>query len=231
VQKHSLLPLLEFLVPRQVDNYRNTLRRSSATSKIPSAWSISARIASCFTEDFRVLKYCPHCAREQVIAYGEPYWEILPQCWNVTLCPIHGTPYIESTVCEKQIATQFIPASRAISLSEIPPAAPSKESLDFHISRTMHWLMENSPCLMPFFSHEEELLKPSNLPKLKERVTSSCRLPSRYSSSAYSKVRAALSMLCQGYKTFTDLLDVYELIAFLGGYFRTDEELDQFFLK
>lgn len=214
-----------------MDNYRNTLRCSHATNKIPSAWSTSARIAACFTDKLRVLKYCPHCAREQILTYGEPYWEILPQCWNIILCPVHGTPYIESNVCERQIATQFVPASRVVSLDVKPPAAPSKESLDLHISRTMRWLMENSTGLMPFFTWEKELLKIANLPKLKERITSSCRLSTRYFSSTYPKVRCALSMLSRGVKTLTDFLDIYELIAFLGGYFRTNQELDQFFLE
>lgn len=231
VQEHSVLPLLEFLVPDEVDNYRNTLQLSHATSKIPSAWSVSARVASCFTAEFRSLRYCPHCAREQILTYGEPYWEILPQCWNVILCPVHGTPYMNSNVHEKKIANQFVPASRVVLLDVQSPAAPSKESLDFHISRTMRWLMDNTPYLMPFICQETELLKPSNLPKLKEKVASSCSLPSQYFSSVYPKIRSALSMLSQGYRTFTDILDIYELIAFLAGYFRTNDELEQFFIK
>lgn len=62
----------------------------------------------------RFLRYCPECAREDLLLYGEMYWHRLPQLPGVLICPRHHTPILESNVSFTYINHRFIPASFGI---------------------------------------------------------------------------------------------------------------------
>ena len=59
----------------------------------------------------KTLRYCPWCARDQKILYGEPYWQVHPQIEGNDVCPIHGEIYRISSLAMPDINYRFIPAS------------------------------------------------------------------------------------------------------------------------
>lgn len=99
------------------------------------------------------LRYCPLCAYEEKVAYGEMYWHRLHQLKGIVYCEKHGTRLEESEVCLLNIKKTFIPASFALreifdkTLDDVVkqnrtgPEELLKKNTD--ICRDIRWLMEN----------------------------------------------------------------------------------------
>ena len=64
------------------------------------------------------LRYCPQCATEQRIIYGESYWQILPQLDGVEYCPIHRIRIASSGIRTTRIQHAFFPADAMLDLSK-----------------------------------------------------------------------------------------------------------------
>ena len=79
------------------------------------------------------LRYCPHCVRQQIQLYGEPYWQILPQIINVEYCPIHGTRILDSSVSVGKIKKEFIPASAKLTNESYSGSAPTDMPQDLPV--------------------------------------------------------------------------------------------------
>lgn len=60
------------------------------------------------------LRYCPRCAFEQKIIYGESYWQILPQLDGVEFCPVHHVRMVSSSVQISRIQHAFLPADAVL---------------------------------------------------------------------------------------------------------------------
>ena len=67
----------------------------------------------------KALRFCPKCAREQKILYGESFWQLLPQLDGVEFCPIHKERIMSSGIRVSRYSTKFIPASAV--LDDISP--------------------------------------------------------------------------------------------------------------
>ena len=78
------------------------------------------------------LRYCPVCAREQRIIYGEAYWQILPQLDGVEYCPTHKARIACSSVHFSSIQRLFYPADMIL----------RNDSADYSVPRTL-WYHEN----------------------------------------------------------------------------------------
>ena len=66
-----------------------------------------------------VMRYCPECAKQDRLQYGETYWHRIPQIWEMTVCPIHHC-YIQDTEYKLsgKVSPDLIPAEIVISFSE-----------------------------------------------------------------------------------------------------------------
>ena len=99
------------------------------------------------------LRYCPLCAYEEKVTYGEMYWHRLHQLDGIMYCERHGIGLEESGVSLADIKRSFIPASYALrdifdkTLDDVAEQARSgpKYLLDKNtaICRDIRWLMEN----------------------------------------------------------------------------------------
>ncbi len=94
------------------------------------------------------LRYCPCCAKEQSIVYGEPYWQRLPQLKGAEYCPIHSIPYVNSSIDVKTAAYHAVTAAFAIrkSCSDkdcLVSVSSSMENIYIKSSRDMNWLLNN----------------------------------------------------------------------------------------
>lgn len=99
------------------------------------------------------LRYCPLCAYEEKVIYGEMYWHRLHQLNGIVFCEKHGTGIKESEVSLVNIKKAFIPASFALkdiygkALGEV--AKQSRRGSDRYkrkntdICNDIKWLMEN----------------------------------------------------------------------------------------
>lgn len=93
-----------------------TWRKKSFT-EISSGCSTSPRTTALLSRNVSsktFLCYCPECAREDRLLYGETYWHILPQINGVEYCPRHKCPIVESSVEVSKIKYHLIPANQAI---------------------------------------------------------------------------------------------------------------------
>ena len=43
-----------------------------------------------------VMRYCPECAKQDRLQYGETYWHRIHQIWEMTVCPIHHCYFQET---------------------------------------------------------------------------------------------------------------------------------------
>ncbi len=80
------------------------------------------------------MKYCPCCAAEQAVNYGEPYWEVLPQIRGVAVCPKHMRPLLKSRLFFKDIQYSLITLSEVIDLVHDDPVEISQKSVDEYYS-------------------------------------------------------------------------------------------------
>ena len=60
------------------------------------------------------LRYCPVCAYEEKVEYGEMYWHRSHQLKGIIYCEKHGVKLMESVVELKMVRTAFVPASSAL---------------------------------------------------------------------------------------------------------------------
>lgn len=67
------------------------------------------------TEEDRVLRYCPVCAKQDRKQYGETYWHRAHQIMGVYVCPVHGC-YLENTPLQmtKNVSPDLIAAERTV---------------------------------------------------------------------------------------------------------------------
>ena len=66
-----------------------------------------------------VMRYCPECAKQDRLQYGETYWHRIHQIWEMTVCPIHHC-YIQDTEYKLsgKVSPDLIPAEIVIPFSE-----------------------------------------------------------------------------------------------------------------
>ena len=66
-----------------------------------------------------VMRYCPECAKQDRLQYGETYWHRIHQIWEMTVCPIHHC-YIQETEYKLsgKVSPDLIPAEIVIPFSE-----------------------------------------------------------------------------------------------------------------
>ena len=60
------------------------------------------------------LRYCPLCAKEERIHYGECYWHRLHQVPGVEICPIHRVFLENSKISVQRCRSDFIPAEQEV---------------------------------------------------------------------------------------------------------------------
>lgn len=84
------------------------LRRIRMGEKCGCRISYKGSFASSF------LRYCPACACEEKLEYGEMYWHRMHQLEGVAFCIRHRMPLVESDVRIYDTKRRFIPASYAL---------------------------------------------------------------------------------------------------------------------
>lgn len=99
------------------------------------------------------LRYCPLCAYEEKVVYGEMYWHRLHQLKGVVYCEKHGARLKESEVSLTNIKKSFIPASFALrdtfdkKLDDVVKqgrtASEELAKKNAAVCTDIRWLMEN----------------------------------------------------------------------------------------
>ncbi|MFS1510585.1 MULTISPECIES: TnsD family Tn7-like transposition protein [unclassified Vibrio] len=79
----TLAPLFCHFLPR----YRQVI---SDINVSPNSLIRASQISAFRAKERLHIKYCPHCAKEEVSKYGVPYWHCLHQITGVDACPKHG---------------------------------------------------------------------------------------------------------------------------------------------
>lgn len=114
-----------------------------------------------------VLRYCPHCAREQKKIYGEPYWQRLPQLYGAEYCPIHAVPYEDSTVTFKSAGKRLYTASLVLSENAQNHAESQPDPLAevyFNASKDLHWLLQHGLRVKGLFRNLDAIERLCSLP-------------------------------------------------------------------
>ena len=94
------------------------------------------------------MRYCPSCAREQRIIYGEPYWQRLPQLKGAEYCPIHGRPYVSSHIDLQYAKRHAITAAYALNECDIDVSQSARvpsymNDIYIRTSKDINWLLNN----------------------------------------------------------------------------------------
>lgn len=91
----------------------------------------------------RCLKYCPQCAAEDIVEYGETYWRRQHQLSEMLYCVKHNARLIDSEVSVKRAATGLYPASSEASLTyhNTDNLAPYKDKF-LKIGQECEWLTQ-----------------------------------------------------------------------------------------
>ena len=101
------------------------------------------------THKWRHLRYCEECWRNDLRIYGEAYWHrthILP---GVMVCPVHGTPIINSKILIANTGRQFSPASFELAASGRSEEQYSDETIEklIALSKDSAWLLRHGHAL------------------------------------------------------------------------------------
>lgn len=143
----------EQLVRKQTAYQFYTIRRTKRMMDMESTEDpelVKPAIQHTLIHESRKMRYCPCCAKEQRIVYGEPYWQRLPQLKGAEYCPIHARPYLNSNVDVKFTATRAVTAAFALlntstdsSRSVNPSVSSNMEEFYIRNSKDMLWLLNN----------------------------------------------------------------------------------------
>jgi hypothetical protein len=92
------------------------------------------------------LKYCPLCAAEDIVTYGETYWHRQHQLSEILYCVKHQVRLVDSNILVRRATTGFYPASgqtdSGLNANISDNLAPYKERL-LKIGRECEWLIEH----------------------------------------------------------------------------------------
>jgi hypothetical protein len=103
------------------------------------------------------LRYCPLCAKEERIHYGECYWHRLHQVPGVEICPIHRVFLENSKISVRRCRSDFIPAEQAV-MSMNARQATSSPFYEFFLGiaeDTRYLLQHPSKSLSSHFIREQ----------------------------------------------------------------------------
>lgn len=95
------------------------------------------------------LRFCPLCARQDTVLYGEAYWHLHHQLDGIRFCPTHKVQLHNSDIEISKIAHHFFPASLALrTLAETTDPLSEEEFGMFreeylHLGRDVCWLMKH----------------------------------------------------------------------------------------
>ena len=91
------------------------------------------------------LRYCPECAREDKLVYGETYWHRLPQLPGVQYCPKHGCRIKDSSAPVEELRVRIYPASYVLRREEKPSEDTKRQFRNMYlkIAKDSQWLMEH----------------------------------------------------------------------------------------
>lgn len=91
------------------------------------------------------MRYCPECAREDVLKYGETYWHRLPQLPGVEYCPEHGCRIIDSEAPFEEFRARIYPASYMIRPDKLIEGITDqkRKSQYMRIAEDTQWLLEH----------------------------------------------------------------------------------------
>jgi len=116
------------------------------------------------------LRYCPECAREDAIAFGETYWHRAHQLPGMAYCTKHFMRLADSRIPMRKTTTTFYPASNEIVLENTfcdfeDELKPYKEKF-LMIGRDSEWLLNNGTDIewdFDFHSKYKRLLREKNI--------------------------------------------------------------------
>ena len=107
VENHTIYPYLSVFYPTEMiadmDKYIDSNEPNYDFEYVQMSKARAIR------KDF--LCFCPECAKEDEILYGETYWHRLPQIQGVLYCPKHRVKIENSIISVKNAALHFRPAS------------------------------------------------------------------------------------------------------------------------
>ena len=103
--KHTMFPELRFVPPARKNEVFHLLKQQNNRYQ---NYVFKPKIR-------RYIRYCPACAAEDRINYGETYWHRIPQIYGLQVCPVHGCKLkdTEIPIYSKESAS-LIPAEVSI---------------------------------------------------------------------------------------------------------------------
>jgi len=144
IQWHTLFPIYRAFLPRvRAEQIREYMLYDTEGGKIHSSVGVMASTISVP----RLLRYCRHCAREEIERSGEAYWHREHQIPGVCFCLEHNCPLNESQVVIPSQASKhrFEELSKAICESgKELKLEPKHMSHYIRLIESMRWLLSSN---------------------------------------------------------------------------------------
>ena len=94
VENHSLLPYFSSAVPlERLEIVKERMLNASNSQVHGKLGTLTSKV-----KNFRYLRFCSECLKEDIKFMGEPYWHRTHQLPGVLVCPFHEVPTLNSKI-------------------------------------------------------------------------------------------------------------------------------------
>lgn len=153
IDHHTLFPLYN---PFLSEERSHQLREKMVTGNEQLIHKTVGR-ASADVPHLNRLRYCPLCAKDERVNFGECYWHRLHQIPGVEICPIHKVFLENSEIRMQSHLREFVPAEHAVMPvnARIATSSPFYESFLNIAEDTFYLLQHPVKPLSPHLIHEK----------------------------------------------------------------------------
>jgi hypothetical protein len=143
VGNHTLYPYFSVSCYPYSENIKDISKDISKGGNLYDA-PVANVLSKTICSRIKFLRYCPECAAEDIVQYGETYWHRQHQLAEILYCTKHGMRLENSSALLQDAYFRFSPASAAVKAGNIhfgfDALAPYKDKF-LKIGRECEWLI------------------------------------------------------------------------------------------